>query len=67
VPSFGGVFYGDVGELGAAIKRFEGMEFRPAELQAWARRFSEEEFARRMGGILREAGSRVGWAEAERR
>jgi glycosyltransferase involved in cell wall biosynthesis len=57
VPSFGGVFYDDPEGLGAAIERFEAMEagVRPAELQSWARRFSEEEFARRMGGILSEA------------
>jgi len=52
VPSFGGVFYDDPAKLGAAIERFESLEFRPAELQSWSRRFSEEEFARRMGEAL---------------
>ena len=52
VPSFGGVFYDDPAGLGAAVERFDAMEFRPAELQSWARRFSEEEFARKMSEVL---------------
>jgi glycosyltransferase involved in cell wall biosynthesis len=59
VPEFGGVFYdaptGDA--IAAAIHRLENMERRidPAALQAWARRFSEAEFARRFRGILQAA------------
>jgi glycosyltransferase involved in cell wall biosynthesis len=54
VPGFGGVFYDDVSELGAAIARLELLEpsVRPAELQAWARQFSEAEFLRRMAAVL---------------
>jgi glycosyltransferase involved in cell wall biosynthesis len=51
-PSFGGVFYDDPSDLGGAIERFERLEFRAAELQAWSRRFSEAAFARKMGEIL---------------
>jgi glycosyltransferase involved in cell wall biosynthesis len=53
-PSFGGVFYEDPAGLGAAVERFEAIEaeIRPVELQAWARRFSPEEFARKMGEVL---------------
>jgi glycosyltransferase involved in cell wall biosynthesis len=52
VPEYGGVLYDDVDGLGAAVGEFEGMEFRPAELQAWAGRFSEERFLERMRGVL---------------
>jgi glycosyltransferase involved in cell wall biosynthesis len=54
VPAFGGVFYDEPAEIGGAIARFEAGEaaFRPAELQAWSRRFSEAEFARKMAEIL---------------
>ena len=56
VPFFGGVFYNDPepGAIGTAIERLEAMEasIRPADLQAWARQFSEEEFARRMSAVL---------------
>ena len=54
VPSFGGVFYREPGGIEDAIVRFETMEatIRPAELQAWARQFSEAEFRRRMGEVL---------------
>jgi glycosyltransferase involved in cell wall biosynthesis len=56
VPGFGGVLYEDATEeaLAAAIERFETFEpqIRPAELQAWASRFSEKEFARKMQDIL---------------
>jgi glycosyltransferase involved in cell wall biosynthesis len=54
VPSFGGVLYGEPEGLGAAIEQFERMEFAAADLQAWARKFSGEEFARRMGEIIGE-------------
>ena len=48
VPAFGGVLYS--GDLADGLKQFEGIEpdIRPAELQAWARRFSEEEFRRKI-------------------
>jgi glycosyltransferase involved in cell wall biosynthesis len=50
VPPFGGVFYEEASEesLAGAMERFEEMEagIRPAELQVWARRFSEAEFTR---------------------
>jgi glycosyltransferase involved in cell wall biosynthesis len=52
VPPFGGVFFDEPTEasLQAAIDRFEEAEagILPAELQVWARRFSESEFARKM-------------------
>ncbi len=63
-PSFGGVFYDAPSELGAAIERLESMEFRPAELQAWARRFSPEEFARRMAEVLAAPDGLAGRANA---
>jgi glycosyltransferase involved in cell wall biosynthesis len=57
VPFFGGVFYQapEQDDIAAAIERMEAMEpsIRSADLQAWARQFSEEEFARRMGAVLR--------------
>jgi len=56
VPSFGGVFFDDPSEasLEAAIARFEEMEpgILPAELQVWARRYSEAEFTRKMSDLL---------------
>ena len=56
VPSFGGIFYSepDAGAMEAAIARFEELEpqFRPAELQSWAQRFSEGEFRRQMSAVL---------------
>jgi glycosyltransferase involved in cell wall biosynthesis len=56
VPSFGGVFFDqdDEASLEAALRRLEALEshLRVAELQAWARRFSEPEFARKMSTIL---------------
>ena len=54
VPEFGGVFYAEPAEFGGAIERLERLEpsIRPAELQAWARQFSEEEFLRKMGAVL---------------
>jgi glycosyltransferase involved in cell wall biosynthesis len=57
VPFFGGVFYGAPEEdaIAEAIARLESMEesIRPADLQAWARQFSEEEFLRRMSAVLK--------------
>ena len=57
VPFFGGVFYGEPDEdaMATAIGRLESMEagVRPADLQTWARQFSEEEFARRMSALLK--------------
>ncbi|HJT87729.1 MAG TPA: glycosyltransferase [Bryobacteraceae bacterium] len=51
-----GIFYEmpDEPALSGAIDEFERLEpcFRPEELQAWARRFSEEEFARKMTAEL---------------
>jgi hypothetical protein len=54
VPPFGGVLYPGANGLGEAVEIFEAMEgdIRPAELQSWARRFSEEEFARKMSAQL---------------
>jgi glycosyltransferase involved in cell wall biosynthesis len=56
VPEFGGVLYDDCADegLAAAVGRFEALEadIRPAELQSWAERFSEKEFARKMSGVL---------------
>jgi glycosyltransferase involved in cell wall biosynthesis len=57
VPTYGGVFYEEPAEdaIAGALDRFERMEarFDPAALQKWARRFGEEEFARKMSGILK--------------
>jgi glycosyltransferase involved in cell wall biosynthesis len=56
VPEFGGVFFADQSEesLVAALRAFELMEpaIRPAELQAWAGRFSEREFSRKIAALL---------------
>lgn len=56
VPSFGGVFFDEPSEesLAAAIDRFENMEasILPAELQVYARRFSETEFVRKTTASL---------------
>ncbi len=56
VPSFGGVFFADQTDesFAEAMERFERMEadIRPAELQAWAARFSEAEFSRKMAALL---------------
>lgn len=54
VPPFGGVLYEEPGDLGAAISQFETIEdgIRPIDLQLWARRFSEAEFARKMGALI---------------
>ena len=54
VPGFGGLFYDEPAGLADAMERLEALEpsVRPAELQAWARRFSEEEFRRKMAGLL---------------
>ena len=57
VPFFGGVFYGapEDDAIAEAIARLESMEgsIRPADLQAWAGQFSEEEFMRRMSAVLK--------------
>jgi glycosyltransferase involved in cell wall biosynthesis len=56
VPAAGGVFYEETTDecLAAAIERFESIEadFRPASLQAYARRFSPAGFAAKMATIL---------------
>jgi glycosyltransferase involved in cell wall biosynthesis len=56
VPPFGGLFYHEPVEtaLEEALVRFEKMEsqIKPAELQEFARRFSPEEFARKMQVVL---------------
>jgi glycosyltransferase involved in cell wall biosynthesis len=56
VPPFGGVLYGapDESHLDAAIAQLEKMEatLRPPELQAWAGRFAEREFVRKMAGVV---------------
>lgn len=54
VPAFGGVFYDDPAGIAGAIERLEALEpsIRIAELQAWARQFSEQEFLRKMGAVL---------------
>ncbi len=54
VPEFGGVFYEDPENLAGAMERLEALErsIRPAELQAWARQFSEAEFLRKMSAVL---------------
>jgi glycosyltransferase involved in cell wall biosynthesis len=61
VPFFGGVFYRapEQDELAGAVARLEAMEssIRPADLQGWARQFSEEEFSRRMSAVLKTAES----------
>jgi glycosyltransferase involved in cell wall biosynthesis len=57
VPPFGGVFYAEPAEaqIAAAVERFEALEpqIHPAELQAHARRFSPEEFGRKITELLR--------------
>ncbi len=59
VPSFGGIFYEEPTEwaIADAIRRFEQLEPRinAADLQAWAWRFREAEFARKMKGLLNTA------------
>jgi glycosyltransferase involved in cell wall biosynthesis len=56
VPPFGGVFFEEPSEesLAIALERFEEMEpgILPAELQVYARRFSETEFVRKMAASL---------------
>jgi glycosyltransferase involved in cell wall biosynthesis len=61
VPSFGGVFYPDPAGLDDAIARLDSMEsaIRPPDLQAWAQRFSEAEFARKMAPVLAPDGAAV--------
>lgn len=56
VPPFGGELYPDANEasLNEAIRRLEQLEgaLRASDLRAWAARFSEGEFARKMGALL---------------
>ena len=54
VPSFGGILYDDAAGLPVAIEQFEALEptLRPAELQAWSRRFAPQEFDRKMSSLL---------------
>jgi glycosyltransferase involved in cell wall biosynthesis len=56
-PSFGGVLYDHSEGLRGAVEEFEAKEdgFVPADLQAWAQRFSEKRFAEGMRKILAEA------------
>jgi len=63
VPPAGGVFYNEPGDepLEEALNRFEEVEplVRPAELQAWAERFSEKRFRERVLNLIgRETGAR---------
>lgn len=56
VPPFGGILYSDPDEtsLQTAIECMEELErsLRPAELQAWAGRFSERKFMEKMSAAL---------------
>ena len=54
VPSFGGILYDGPEALPGAIQQLDALEasLRPAELQAWARRFSPQEFDRGITGLL---------------
>ena len=56
VPPYGGIFFDEPSEdsLLDALGRFDAIEgdIRPAELHAWAERFSGAEFARKMSPIL---------------
>ncbi|MEO8597184.1 MAG: glycosyltransferase [Candidatus Solibacter sp.] len=54
VPSFGGISYDHPSLLPEALERFDALEpsFEPADLQAWARRFSTAEFERKMSALL---------------
>jgi glycosyltransferase involved in cell wall biosynthesis len=56
VPDFGGVFFDEATEpaLAQALAQLSEQErhIRAAELQAWASRFSEREFARKIGSIV---------------
>ncbi|MGA3235249.1 MAG: glycosyltransferase [Bryobacteraceae bacterium] len=56
VPDFGGAFFADQTpeSFAQAMERFEHREadIRPADLQAWAARFSEGEFSRKMAALL---------------
>jgi len=56
VPFFGGVLYSEPDGIADAVARLEAMEcsIRPADLQVWARQFSEEEFQRRMSAVLKQ-------------
>jgi len=56
VPYFGGVFYDQPTEdsLDEALRQFDKMEpeIHPADLQSYSRRFSPEEFERKMQAVL---------------
>jgi glycosyltransferase involved in cell wall biosynthesis len=56
VPPFGGVFYAkpDEAHLQEALARLDQLEpaLRPAELQAWAARFSQSEFIHKMAAVV---------------
>lgn len=58
VPPFGGLFYSDPADLENAIRCFDAVERNvlPMELQAWAQRFSQQEFARSMASVLDQHG-----------
>ncbi|MEO8372085.1 MAG: glycosyltransferase, partial [Candidatus Solibacter sp.] len=55
VPSFGGILYDHPAGLLDAIEQLDALEatLRPAELQAWARRFAPQEFDRKMSALLK--------------
>jgi glycosyltransferase involved in cell wall biosynthesis len=61
VPPFAGAFFDEPAEPAVldALRRLDAMErdLQPAELRAWAERFSEPEFARKMRPILDEPAS----------
>jgi glycosyltransferase involved in cell wall biosynthesis len=63
VPPFAGVFYSEPTDeqVAGAIERFEALEpqIRPAELQAHARSFSPEEFARKIAPLVVEGSCEV--------
>jgi glycosyltransferase involved in cell wall biosynthesis len=63
VPPFGGVFYNEPDEahLEEALSRLDELEadLHPPALQAWAARFSEAEFMRKMSVVLAEEAGRT--------
>jgi glycosyltransferase involved in cell wall biosynthesis len=63
-PPFGRVLYEEPSReaIARALECFEAMEpqIRPEALQAWARRFNEDEFARKMSAILHSGGAAQG-------
>jgi glycosyltransferase involved in cell wall biosynthesis len=58
IVSDSGVLFDEASEdgLAGALQRFESLEhtFRPADLQSVSRRYHEDEFARKMGDLLRQ-------------